>query len=1277
MHRYKLTTFLLVMALCAQPAVPAIAAGSDTLPKQDITVEGSYGNTGRDTNDLNGELQDGSIEEDALAEFPYERTEDTFTQDEVPSEEDGPTQDDLPLEGAESLDGLMPEPIPVPETAGNNTGDEEALIAAEEDSSDKTAPTLPETPVWQGKEQEEVFEETTEENSDEEVKEDAQESEAGDTAEDISIEVSLYGEQNLTFTGSRVEPYLIVKNHGSTLAEGKDYELTFENNVNAGTALAHIKGIGSYSFAEDYPFEIGPHSLTDDDVQINLGKYNLRYNKHSYSQNTYLVAIGGNILEKGTDYTIEGEEAFKDGASGAEAVITGIGNCTGSVSIQIPEYEPMQVEISGNFVYGEEPDPSVSVRIGDYTLVQGEREGEGDYYVKTTFTSDRIVQVEVFGEYEGAEVYEYKTFRVNPYTLADKDVSIEKHEYKYTGSAIEPAVTAIVNGKTLIEGTDYAVQYKDNIKEGTASVTVTGTGNYTGAVTHSFTITAVTSQTAQITASFADDAPIVYDGTEKTPAVTVKADGAVIGSGYKVTYSNNINAGAGSAVITGSYKGTEFQKKLTFKICPKTLTADNIDIRNVFDNESIIISCDGVILIENTDYDGSSLKTEKAPGWVNVHFTGMNNYTGTVTKKVYDPDYVDPVKKRITEEDVIVSLDGYECRYMNMVDVLNTFTVTVEGKTLEKGKDYETENEETFMRNKGPVTIRGIGEYTGTVKVNIPEYLEMTARCKSSFVYGTLPDVPDVEIIMGKGTDKETVLIRGSKKGEGDYYIRCNSYDKSTSVGKYVYFDAVGSYDNAEIDYKFTGRVIPYTLKPADISLAETEYPETGSPVTPKVKVAVTGGNILVKGTDYDLSYENNISPGTAQVTVTGKGNYKGSVTKSFTIKKSIKKITPAIVLTPASFTYNGKTQRPRVTVKDGSTVLKPDDYSIKWPESIKAGTYKVAVTLKGSYSGNGSATYRIVPKKVTPKIGLSDVSFTYNGKTQRPRVTVKDGSTVLKSDDYSIKWPASVKAGTYKVAVTLKGSYSGNGSATYRILPKKVTPKIGLSDVSFTYNGKTQRPRVTVKDGSTVLKADDYSIKWPESVKAGTYKVVVTLKGSYSGTGSAPYRILPKKISPKIILEETKYQYDRKVKRPSVSVKNGNTLLQPYEYTVTYQNGRINVGTYKVTVTLKANYAGSASKTFVIVPQPTVITLFEPVNNQLAFHIKWKKQAVQVTGYQIQYSTDEDFRKNVSSVNIKDAQCTSVVIKKGIKAKTPYYLRIRTFKTVGETNYYSSWDFY
>ena len=188
---------------------------------------------------------------------------------------------------------------------------------------------------------------------------------------------------------------------------------------------------------------------------------------------------------------------------------------------------------------------------------------------------------------------------------------------------------------------------------------------------------------------------------------------------------------------------------------------------------------------------------------------------------------------------------------------------------------------------------------------------------------------------------------------------------------------------------------------------------------------------------------------------------------------------------------------------------------------------------------------------------------------------------------------------------------------------------------------------------------------------------MVVTLKGSYSGTGSAPYRILPKKISPKIILEETKYQYDRKVKRPSVSVKNGNTLLQPYEYTVTYQNGRINVGTYKVTVTLKANYAGSASKTFVIVPQPTVITLFEPVNNQLAFHIKWKKQAVQVTGYQIQYSTDEDFRKNVSSVNIKDAQCTSVVIKKGIKAKTPYYLRIRTFKTVGETNYYSSWDFY
>ncbi len=161
-----------------------------------------------------------------------------------------------------------------------------------------------------------------------------------------------------------------------------------------------------------------------------------------------------------------------------------------------------------------------------------------------------------------------------------------------------------------------------------------------------------------------------------------------------------------------------------------------------------------------------------------------------------------------------------------------------------------------------------------------------------------------------------------------------------------------------------------------------------------------------------------------------------------------------------------------------------------------------------------------------------------------------------------------------------------------------------------------------------------------------------------------------------KFSLSSTSYTYNGKIKKPSVTVKdsNGNKIPSKY-YTVTYQSGRKAVGKYFVTVKLHGKYYGSKTLYFTIKPKTTSVSKLTA--KKKGFMIKWKKQAVQTTGYQIQYSTSSKF-KSAKTVTIGKNKTTSKTISK-LKAKKKYYVRIRTYKTVKingkNTKIYSSWS--
>ena len=129
---------------------------------------------------------------------------------------------------------------------------------------------------------------------------------------------------------------------------------------------------------------------------------------------------------------------------------------------------------------------------------------------------------------------------------------------------------------------------------------------------------------------------------------------------------------------------------------------------------------------------------------------------------------------------------------------------------------------------------------------------------------------------------------------------------------------------------------------------------------------------------------------------------------------------------------------------------------------------------------------------------------------------------------------------------------------------------------------------------------------------------------------------------SVKVTLLKTSYTYNGETKTPKVTVKNSNgkTLKKSTDYTVNFSKGRKQVGIYTVTVNLKGKYSGTIKKKFTIKPKSTTISKL--TSEEKGFTVKWKKQSTQTTGYQIQYSTNQSFKKNNKTVTVSKNKTTS-----------------------------------
>lgn len=224
----------------------------------------------------------------------------------------------------------------------------------------------------------------------------------------------------------------------------------------------------------------------------------------------------------------------------------------------------------------------------------------------------------------------------------------------------------------------------------------------------------------------------------------------------------------------------------------------------------------------------------------------------------------------------------------------------------------------------------------------------------------------------------------------------------------------------------------------------------------------------------------------------------------------------------------------------------------------------------------------------------------------------------------------------------------------------------------SKTYTGKPITQTLTVKDGATdLILYKDYTVSYVNNTNAGTAKITITGMGVYTGKKEKTFAIKARKITPVVTLNKTLSVYNGKINKPLVTVKNGKTKLAASNYTIKYPSGCKNPGTYKVLVVLKGNYSGSGSAYFKINPKGTVLSSLTSASKMM--NVKWKKQAVQTSGYQIEYATNQKFTSNKKTITIKGTNTTGKTIK-GLKGGKTYFVRVRTFKTT-KGKLFSAWS--
>ena len=287
-----------------------------------------------------------------------------------------------------------------------------------------------------------------------------------------------------TYDGNAETPEVTVRDGEKLLSENTDYTVEYSDNVNAGTATATITGIGKYSGSVVKSFEIKPKKVGN--LSVSVADEGLVYTGKAVVPEVS-VMDGEKTLISGRDYYLVYNKNIDAGT--AEVTVVGIGNYTEAITEKFSIgrrniSNGLTYSYTSNYIYTRNAHlPEITVKYGNIALEKGV-----DYsvsYSNNVNAGKANIIITGLGNYMGTIT---KTFVISPRSIESLSISNIEEAYIYTGSAITPAAVLKYGTKQLVQNVDYTASYSSNFAIGTASVKITGKGNYTGTLTKSFDI---------------------------------------------------------------------------------------------------------------------------------------------------------------------------------------------------------------------------------------------------------------------------------------------------------------------------------------------------------------------------------------------------------------------------------------------------------------------------------------------------------------------------------------------------------------------------------------------------------------------------------------------------------------------------------------------------------------------------------------------------------------------------------------------------------------------
>ncbi|MCR5666085.1 MAG: hypothetical protein K6G01_04590 [Eubacterium sp.] len=1120
------------------------------------------------------------------------------------------------------------------------------------------------------------------------------------------------------YTGEAIEPDLTVTYDGTTLTEDTDYTVEYTDNTEVGTATATITGMGLYSGTVSTTFDIA-YGLEDEDVEdIDTQAFT-----GEAIEPDLTVTYDGTTLTKDTDYTVEFTDNTEVGT--ATATITGIGDYSGTVTktfsirYDIGEDGALTCEIAEQTYTGS----AITLTADDITTMSYTNsladDGAGFTY-DLTYDTDYTLTYEdntdagtatVTITPDSSSAYftgtATATFTINPKSITDDSITvgnIEDQTWNATEQTPVPVITDETRNVELTNDTDFTLTYEDNIIVGEATVTITGTGNYTDSREATFTI--VDTTTGSLVAAISEDEEYVYTGSEIEPTVVVTSQTystvstATEGTDYTLSYENNVDAGTGTVIVTGVedtvYEGQEVEVDFTIEqadLADVTVEGpeDQIYTGSALKPE-VVLTYNDMTLTEDTDYtvdysNNVSVTTSTSKASVTITAVDGGNYTGSITEE-FSIGYDITEVATVTLSEDTYTYDGTEKE--------PTATVTIEEsgttETLTEDTDYTVSYEDNVDAGTGTVVVTGTGggstSYVGSIET------EFTINPLTITDDGvTISDMDSVEKTGAELTPDVTMTYNDETLTQGTDYTL--SYENNVDTGTAtVTITGCGNFTDATTT---TFEITAKQISSSDITIAAiADRTYNGNKKKPSPEITdTTSGEVLTKNTDYTLSYENNKNAGEATVTITGTGEYTGKTTTTFNI---IASLTEATVTYEDEQVYTGSAVKPTVEVTcGGNTLTEGTDYTIAYTNNTAEGTDTASFTItavSGSYYTDSiTKTFSILYDISTTSVDSTSYAsiYTYTGSAITPDLVVTNGSTTLtEGEDYTLSYEnntnvtkSSDKKGT--VTITGSGDYTGTKKVTFWISQCAVGT-LSFSDVAdVKYTGSARTPSVTIKNSSTKLtKGTDYTISYKNNKKVGTAQVIVTGTGNYSGTNTIPFSIYAgtvstvkvksvgsttAKLSWSSVTGASGYEVwtsNNKTKLASVSGKTSVKLtkLKSKKYY------KVTVRAYVLQSGQKAYGSFSNEKAFSTRPKtPSKLKVSSTSSGKVK--IKWSK--VSGKGYEIYVaSSKKGSYKKLKTIS--KSSTLSYTDKKGTSGKKRYY-KIRAYATVNGSKVYSKFS--